>query len=221
MTGGVNIFGMCSDGTEIRSPQPLKNNKKKLAKIQRPLSRKRKFLQNWEKQRLKLSAFQKHLADIRKDSLHKSSTTLAKNHGTIVMENLKTSNMSKSVKGTIENPGKNVKAKAGLNRSILDQGWHMFQTFLSYKLNWNGGTLLLINPKYTSQKCSECGYTDTNNRRTQEKFACIVCGHRENADKNASKSILAAGLAVTACGEALLGAPTKQEACKRKVAKAA
>jgi len=218
---GVAVFGKCSDGSEIVSPQPLKANKNRLAKLQRSLSRKKKFSNNWKKQKSKLQHFQKHIADMRKDSLHKSSTTLAKNHGTIVMEKLKTVNMSKSAKGTVDNPGKNVKAKAGLNRSILDQGWHMFQTQLSYKLGWYGGKLILVDPKYTSQKCSLCGHTDAGNRKSQGSFVCLSCGHSENADLNAAKNILAAGLAVTACGEASLDAPVKQEAHMRKTAKAA
>ncbi len=218
---GVKVFGMLSNGSSVKAPNPLKKNKDKLAKIQRKLSRKKKFSNNWNKQRLKLQRFQKHIADIRKDSLHKSSFALAKNHGTIVMEDLKTANMSKSAKGTIEKPGKNVKAKSGLNRVILDQGWHMFKTMVEYKLNWYGGRLILVDPKYTSQKCNICGTIDSHNRKSQEKFLCVHCGHKENADLNASKNILAAGLAVSACGEASLDAPVKQEAFKRKAALAA
>jgi putative transposase len=218
---GVVVFAQCSDGSQINSPQPLKRNKEKLARIQRKLSRKNKFSKNWIKQRSKLSRLQSHIANIRQDALHKASTTLAKNHGTIVMEDLKTSNMTRSAKGTLEEPGKNVKAKSGLNRSILDQGWHAFKVVLDYKTKWNGGRLILVDPKYTSQKCSLCGCVSSDNRKKQELFACVSCGHRENADLNAAKNILAAGLAVSACGEAPLGAPVKQEARKRNVAKAA
>ena len=88
-------------------------------------------------------------------------------------------------------------------------------------MKWNGGTLLLVDPKYTSQMCSVCGHVEDANRKTQERFACVCCGHRENADCNAAKNILAAGLAVTACGDAPFGAPVKQEAPKRKAAIAA
>jgi len=72
---------------------------------------------------------------------------IAKNHGTIVMEKLQTKNMTKSAKGTIDNPGKNVRAKSGLNRSILDQGWYMFQVFIEYKKLWTGGKVVYINPQ--------------------------------------------------------------------------
>jgi len=212
---GVAVFAQCSDGSRIESLSPLKKNRKKLARIQRNLSKKKKFSKNWNKQRLKLARFQNHIANIRRDSLHKSSSTLAKNHGTIVMEDLKTITMTKSAKGTIDNPGKHASIKSALNRSILDQGWHAFKVMLEYKTIWRNGRLLLIDPKYTSQKCSSCGFTSALNRKSQDVFLCLECGHHENADLNAAKNILAAGLAVSACGEAPLGAPVKQEPEKR------
>jgi len=215
---GIVVFGKCSDDTDVISPQPLKKRLKKLAKVQRSLSRKKKFSNNWNKQKKKLARFHNHIANIRKDTLHKASTTLAKNHSTIVLEDLQIANMSKSAKGNKENPGKNVKAKAGLNRAILDQGWHMFSVLLDYKIKWHGGKLILVNPKYTSQRCSSCGFVSSENRKTQDVFECLCCGHRENADLNAAKNILAAGLAVSACGEAPVGAPVKQEPEEQKTA---
>ena len=118
-----------------------------------------------------------------------------------ILEDLKVSNMSKSAKGTLEKPGKNVNAKAGFNKAILDQGWFEFKRQIEYKLNWMGGEMVLINPKNTSCKCSVCGYTSKENRTTQSKFFCIECGHTQNADINASLNILAAGHAVLACGD--------------------
>ena len=116
------------------------------------------------------------------------------------MEDLKVANMSKSAKGTEENPGKNVKAKAGLNRSILDQDWHMFQTFLEYKMKYSGGKVIYIDPKNTSNKCSKCKHISKDSRKSQSKFECVNCGFKINADFNASINILAEGLAVIACG---------------------
>ena len=104
--------------------------------------------------------------------------------------------MSKSASGTLDAPGKMVAAKAGLNRSILDQGWHSFKSMLSYKLDHLGGELLLVDARYTSQKCSSCGHTEKDNRLSQAQFACVRCGHSENADINAAKNVLAAGHAV-------------------------
>ena len=107
--------------------------------------------------------------------------------------------MSKSAKGTIENKGKNVKAKSGLNKSILDQRWYEFTRQLEYKSAWNGGEVIRVNPRYTSQTCSNCSYKDKNNRPSQAKFKCKVCGHKENADINATKNILVVGQTMLAC----------------------
>ena len=185
-------------------------------RLHRNLSRKKKFSKNWGKARRKLNCHYRHLANKRKDALHKSSTILAKNHSLIVMEGLKVKQMTKSAKGTLENPGTNVSAKRGLNRSILAMAWSLFAQMLKYKMEWYGGKLLFIDPKYTSQRCSCCGYTSRSNRLTQSKFVCGQCGHHENADFNASKNILAEGHSVLACGESALAFSTKQELRVRK-----
>lgn len=132
------------------------------------------------------------------------------------MEDLKVGRMSKSAKGTKGNPGKNVKAKSGLNRSILDQGWYTFQNLLSYKLDWRGGRLILISPKNTSIKCRICGHIAMENRAVLEEFQCVNCGHTENADLNASINILAEGHSVIACGVEALASTMKQELLIRK-----
>ena len=119
--------------------------------------------------------------------------------------------MSRSAKGTLENPGKNVKAKSGLNRSILDQGWHMFQTFLEYKMKRNGGDVIYVNPKNTSNKCSACKHISKESRKSQSIFECVECGFKINADLNASINILAEGLSVIACGVETLVSTLKQE----------
>jgi len=93
----------------------------------------------------------------------------------------------------------------------LDQGWHEFRRQLEYKLSWSGGELILISPKYTSQTCSICRFTDKENRKTQMSFCCLKCGHKENADINAAKNILAAGHAVLASGETAVRRSLKQE----------
>ena len=88
-----------------------------------------------------------------------------------------------------------------LDRAILDQGWGAFRSLLAYKLAERGGKLVLVDPKYTSQRCSECGHTCPENRPSQAVFACVRCGLRLHADHNAARNILrAAGYAVSACG---------------------
>lgn len=209
---GIANFATLSDGTFYAPINSYRTNEFKLKRAQKALSRKVKFSHNWKKQRIKVSKIHQRVASIRKDFLHKTSTFISKNHAMIVMEDLRVSNMSRSASGTVETPGQCVKAKSGLNKSILDQGWYLFRQQLEYKQAWRGGNVLTVAPQNTSRCCSICGFVSKNNRKTQEKFCCEACGHMDHADVNAAKNILAAGHAVLACGEkVLLGHSMKQE----------
>ena len=136
---------------------------------------------------------------------------MSKNHAMIVIEDLKVKQLSASAKGNEACPGVNVRAKSGLNRAILDQGWFEARRQLTYKQQWLGGQLVVVNPRYTSQRCSRCGHTCRENRQSQSQFQCQECDYRDNADVNAAKNILAAGHAVLACGEGALVTSTNQE----------
>ena len=208
---GVKKFVACSDGSYFDSVNPFKKLQIKLAKAQKRLAKKKKFSENWKKKRRKIQRIHSKICNIRRDFQHKLSTHLSKNHAMIAVEALKIKNISQSNRGTTENPGKNVRAKSGLNRSILDQGWSEFKRQLKYKLEWVGGVYIEVNPSQTSQKCSSCSNIDKENRKNQEKFCCMSCGHEENADINAAKNILAAGHAVLACEEGALATSKKQE----------
>ena len=97
-----------------------------------------------------------------------------------------------------------IKFKSGLNKSILDQGWHKLNELLSYKLDWLGGRLIKVPPKNTSLRCNKCGVIEKSNRISQESFKCVSCSHEAHADINAAQNILAAGLAVLACESNLI-----------------
>ena len=218
---GVAKLIATSDGQVIKPKNSFKANQIKLAKLQRQLSRKVLFSQNWKKQNRKIQKLHHHIANIRHDYLHKISTDISKNHAMIVCEDLKVANMSRSASGTLENKGRNVKVKSGLNKSILDQGWSMVLTMLEYKQQWQGGLLIKVNPRYTSQTCFECKHVAKENRRTQAKFECVECGYIANADVNAARNILAAGHAVLSVeGRCSKGRPLKQKTCdgREKVA---
>ena len=208
---GIARFATLSDGTGIEPAHAFRKWEKRLAKAQRNLARKKKFSENWKKQKARIQKIHSKIANIRYDFLHKISTQLSKSHAMIVVEDLKITQMSRSAKGSLDAPGKNVKAKSGLNKSILDQGWGEFRRQLGYKHDWLGGIFLKVNPKHTSQQCHVCGYTDRGNRQSQAKFECLECGYMDNADSNAAKNILAAGHAVLACGEIGLPNSLKQE----------
>ena len=197
---GVKHFLTTSNGEQIAPVNSFKQLAHQLAIKQRRLSKKKKFSRHWQKASRKVNKLHTKIANIRKDFQHKLSTTLCKNHAMIVVEELKIKNMSRSAKGSLEAPGKKVRAKSGLNKSILDQGWSEFKRQLAYKATWLGGLLIEVSPKHTSQQCAKCGYIDKQNRLTQENFACMKCHHSDHADRNAAKNILAAGHAVLACG---------------------
>lgn len=198
---GIKQFATLSTGQVYEPVNSFKILLKKLARAQRSLAQKIRGSNNFRKQKQKLAAIHIKVANVRSDYLHKVSTSISKNHATAVLEDLNIANMSKSAAGTNEEPGKNVQSKSGLNRSILDQGWHTFKNLLQYKFDWLGGELIVVDPKYTSQKCSSCGHIAKENRVSQSQFVCVVCGHAENADLNAAQNILAAGHAVLACGD--------------------
>lgn len=212
LDAGVTKLATLSDGTVYQPVNSFKASQRKLAMLQRQLSRKVKFSANWQKQKRKIQRHYSHIANIRRDYLHKVTSEISKNHAMIVIEDLKVSNMSKSAKGTAEQHGRNVKAKSGLNRSILDQGWYEMRRQLEYKQLWRGGQVLAIPPAYTSQRCACCGHTAKENRLSQSRFECLECGYTENADINGARNILAAGHAVLACGGMVQsGHPLKQE----------
>lgn len=212
LDAGVAKLATLSDGTVFEPVNSFQKNQKTLARLQRQLSRKVKFSNNWQKQKRKIQRLHSRIANIRRDYLHKVTTAVSKNHAMIVIEDLKVSNMSKSAAGTVSQPGRNVRAKSGLNRSILDQGWYEMRRQLEYKQLWRGGQVLAVPPAYTSQRCACCGHTAKENRLSQSKFRCQVCGYTANADVNGARNILAAGHAVLACGEMVQsGRSLKQE----------
>ena len=122
----------------------------------------------------------------REDANHQASRKLADSAHTVVLEDLDIAGMTKSAKGTVEDPGTNVKQKAGLNREILNTGWGRLERNLDYK----AGLVVKVDPAYTSQTCSTCGHTCRENRRTQANFKCVACGFEANADHNAAINIL-------------------------------
>jgi len=184
---GVAVTLALSDGTMLQAPQPRDTRT-----LARKLSMAKRGSNRRQRSRLALAKAKAANADTLKDWAHKSSTQIASRYDVIRVEDLKIRNMTRSAKGTRDAPGRSVRAKAGLNRSVLQQGWGMFAQFLEYKAP---GRVEKVNPAYTSQRCSECGNVDANSRKSQAQFACTSCRCSCNADVNAAKNI-AAGHAV-------------------------
>ena len=179
---GIARFVTLSDGSHLDPLNSFKKHQQRLKRYQRRLARKVKFSQNWKKAKAKVSQIHIDLGNARKDYLHKASHAISQNHAIVCIEDLQIRNMSKSSKGNAEQHGKQVKQKSGLNRAILDQGWGEFRRQLDYKLAWRGGHLIAVPPHNTSRTCQACGHVSADNRRSQARFECVACGHKNHAD---------------------------------------
>ena len=188
---GIKVFAYTSNNEAINPDKEydLTKDIKKMIKAQKSLSRKKKGGANRVKAKAKLAKKHLKIKNKRNDFLHKISNKLSENQ-TVKVEDLKVKNMSKKAKGSIDNPNMRASAKSGLNRSILQQSGGKFFELLEYKLKRNGGELIKVNPKYTSQKYSRCGHISSENRLTQANFICTKCSFFANADYNASVNIL-------------------------------
>ena len=210
---GVVSFATTSSGTRIH-PDPeilsaMKRAEDRLRWEQRKLSRKYRKgpkSQNFRRQKIRVARAHERVANMRLDFLHKVSTAIGETQAVVVVEDLKIRNMTKSARGTKESPGRKVRQKAGLNRSLLSRGWGTFLSLLAYKLERRGGRLVRVDPKNTSRTCFFCGHVSVENRPDQTTFRCVSCGHADHADANAAKNILRAGRARSACSPGEPGA---------------
>jgi putative transposase len=200
---GIARFVTFSDGSYIAPLNSFKTHQQRLARYQRRMSRKQKFSNNWKKAKTKVQKIHIAIAHARKDFLHKTSTTISQNHALVCVEDLQIKNMSRSSKGSREQPGKKVAQKSGLNRSILDQGWGEFRRQLDYKVHWNGGILLAVPPQHTSQTCPVCGNVSKENRQTRAKFLCVDCDYENQADVVGAINVLERGYRLLARGESV------------------
>ncbi len=212
---GIARFATLSDASFIAPLNSFKKHQKRLRRYQRAMSRKVKFSNNWKKAKARVQKLYTGIANARKDFLHKATTTISQNHALVCIEDLQVRNMSSSAKGDAENPGQNGRAKSGLNRAILDQGWGEFRRQLDYKLAWKGGTLLAVPAHNTSRTCPRCTHVSKDNRQTQTQFQCVVCGYKNHADVVGAINILERGHRLFACGEPVQsGRSLKQEPAK-------
>ncbi|RQS54511.1 transposase, partial [Burkholderia sp. Bp8963] len=191
---GIARFATMSDGTFLAPLNSFKKHEVRLRRYQRAMSRKVKFSKNWRKAKARVQRIHTRIGNARRDYLHKATTTISNSHAMVSIEDLQVRNLSRSAAGSVEAPGKNVKAKSGLNKRILDQGWFEFRRQLAYKLAWNGGWLIAVPPQNTSRTCPACRCVSADNRRTQAQFACVACGYKAHADVVGAMNILTRGL---------------------------
>ncbi len=167
-------------------------------RYQRSYARKKKGSSNQSKaSKLLAKAFYREKC-IRKDWIEKTTHGIASNCRVVVVEDLNIKGMTASAKGTMENPGKNVSAKSGLNREMRRLGLGTLILRLESKVSKYQGTFIKVDPKHTSQRCNKCGCVDKRNRNSQSEFKCVSCGHTDNADYNAARNIRQKGLSLAA-----------------------
>jgi len=193
---GVAVSAALSTGELLHVPGLTPGERKRKVRLQRRLSRAKQGSNRRSRAKLALARLTARETDRRKDWAEKASTDIARRFDVIRLENLALRQMTQSAKGNVANPGRNVRAKAGLNREILRSGWGLLARRLEEKAP---GRVQKVGAAFTSQRCSACGHVDEKSRKSQADFSCTVCSFVCNADVNAARNI-AAGHAVTARG---------------------
>jgi putative transposase len=204
---GVAVAAALSTGELLRVPGLTGRKRARMRRLERRLARAQRGSQRRGRVRLALARLKARETDRRRDWVEKASTDIARRFDLIRVEDLQIPNMTRSAKGTRENPGRNVRQKAGLNRGILRSGWGLLMSRLQDKAP---GRVEKINPAFTSQRCSACGQVDPKSRESQAVFWCTACGYACHADVNAARNI-AAGHAVTARGGCRSAGPVNRE----------
>lgn len=170
---------------------------------QRRQARRTPGSKGWIQAKRRVARYSRYGADVRRDVAHKTSHALANHpqHRLFVFEALKVKNLTASAKGTLEEPGKNIRQKAGLNRRILASTWGQTKVFLQYKARRQGKLCIDVPPHYSSQECAACGHIHQDNRLSHAEFVCQRCGNSDNADSNASKVIAQRGVTLLLSGQ--------------------
>lgn len=181
---GIADFAIFSDGTKIENPRFFEKSEDKLAKLQRELSRKTIGGSNWNKARIKVANLQKHISNQRQDFLHKLTTEIVKSFDTICIEDLDVKSMKETDSKT-------------RNKRVGDVSWSEFRKQLTYKSNWYGKQLSVVDRYYpSSQICHVCGERDGKKSEDIRKWICPYCGALHDRDVNASINILKEGLKI-------------------------
>lgn len=203
---GVAITAALSDGQTLNCPQLTSRERARKRKHERRAARAKKNSPQRSAEYNQVARIRGTEARRRQDWVEKTSTMLARSYDLIRFEDLRVKNMTRSAKGTVDKPGKNVRQKSGLNRSILAQGWGMLRSRTQDKAP---GRCENVPAPYTSLRCSDCGWIDKNSRKNQAEFLCSTCGFSVNADVNAAMNIAAGrGLPGTITRQAVAGGTT-------------
>ncbi|MEU9704993.1 transposase [Streptomyces sp. NPDC047981] len=215
---GVRTAAVTSDGDFYDRPFITAGEATRYRRLQQRHSRSAPGSANRAKIVTAMNAIMTRVADRRGDFCARTAARIVKRNALVVLEDLRIRGMTASAAGTPTEPGRRVAQKRGLNRAILDKGWHRLELALTGAARYTGTTVVKVDPAYTSQRCSACGFMSEGNRESQAVFRCKNpgCGHLEHADVNAAKNLRnAAGHVVSACGDLGIGRSAKQEPVSR------
>ncbi len=186
----------------------------KLRRLQKKWARQEFKSNGWQHTKLRIQRVYREIRNVIKNWCHQTSRTIADIHDLVIFEDLNIQGMTRSARGSKENPGKNVAQKKGLNRAILRSGWGRLERYRTYKTYTEK-----IDPKYTSQRCHNCGVVRKANRKSQSVYHCGECDVEKNADVNAALNIrdkwlarnMASGDGAAAGGGGSMSWPVKPE----------
>ncbi len=204
---GVVVSAALSTGELLACPALTGRERARVRRLQRTLARAARGSNRRGRVKHAIARLKARETDRRTDWAEKASTDLARRFDLIRVEDLQIGNMTRSARGTRDDPGRNVRAKAGLNRAILRSGWGLLVRRLQDKAP---GRVEKVRAALTSQRCSACGQADRGSRESQARFRCTACGFACHADVNAAINI-AAGHAVTARGGDGAARPVNRE----------
>jgi putative transposase len=205
---GVAVSVALSTGELVKAPGLRPGERRRLRLLERRLARAKLGSKRRRRTKLTIARLRAKEAERRRDWTEKVSTDLARRFDLICVEDLDVRAMSRSAKGTLQRPGRNVRQKTALNRGILAAGWGRLVDRLEQKAP---GRVHRIPAAYTSQRCSACGHVAAESRQSQTAFRCVACAWTGNADYNAARNIAAAGQVVAARGGQGLPRPVNRE----------
>ena len=188
---GISTLAALSTGELVSGARPLRRAQRRLRQLQRTVSRRQTGSTRRRRAVARLARAHRRVANVRRHRLHVLTTRLAQNHGCVVVEDLNVRGMSRSAHGNREKPGRHIRAKAGLNRAVLDSGFGELRHMLEYKCAWYGSRLLVCDRWFPSSKrCSGCGAVRLQLSRRERIFRCDGCGLHLERDLNAARNLV-------------------------------
>ena len=190
---GIKVTLATSSGEMLTMPRHVAAQRERLAELERAQARCVRFSREWKRLGRQIARGRRKAANQVDNWARDTAAQLVADFGVLAVEDLELRNMTRSARGTVEEPGSNVAAKQGLNRELQDAALGKLTVRICVKAESAGRRVWMVNPKNTSRACSQCGHTDKANRPDQATFSCVSCGHEANADLNAAANIAARG----------------------------